>query len=97
MNFHGLVYGLVRVNYMNFSSNQASYTQIQCLIGPSTPGTPRTQVLGPIVAKFMEINPFPPTDLALWVTTMGTLGTLSEHDWKLSGVMLDVCGNVYLH
>jgi hypothetical protein len=53
MNFHGLVYGLVRVNYMNFSSNQASYTQIQCLIGPSTPGTPRTQVLGPIVAKFM--------------------------------------------
>ena len=97
MDLRGLRYGLGAYHPCEFSAYHPCYPLIHCPIGSSSSSTHWVQVLGPILAKLLYVNPFRHIPLALWVTMMGTLGTLSRCVSKLSEVMLDVCGNVYLH
>lgn len=61
----------------------------------------RVQVLGPIFVKFILINPFPDTDLALWGNLCSVPSVLfsevSSDYSKWCWVMLNMCGNTNSH
>lgn len=61
----------------------------------------RVQVLGPIFVKFILINPFPDTDLALWGNLCSVPSVLfsevSSDYSKWCWVILNMCGNTNSH